>query len=206
MQLVCPHRHGPFALQPLETKENLRWWLAYLLFVGSVCRQRLCIDFSVSRVNFLATLHSHLDGTCPCYFWSSLFNVDVSCSLYIYVVNYSFSLKCIEKNLVDYSYFHNRELNILEISGDKWVASVFYPCLKRRCTKSNRSLVISTGNNHGLAWAKWTSTFVFHSKGQSLTVLTFLCSYRSIRYRNILASSIPLFLSALSIEGLVKGY
>ena len=31
-------------------------------------------------------------------------------------------------------------------------------------------------NNHGLAWAKWTTTIiVFHSKGQSLTVLPFSC-------------------------------
>ena len=32
-------------------------------------------------------------------------------------------------------------------------------------------------NNHGLAWAKWTTIIVvFHSKGQSLTVLPFSCS------------------------------
>jgi hypothetical protein len=30
----------------------------------------------VSRANFLTTLRSHLDVTCSCYFWSSLFNVD----------------------------------------------------------------------------------------------------------------------------------
>ena len=29
-----------------------------LFFIGSVCRQRLCINFSVSRVNFLTTLRS----------------------------------------------------------------------------------------------------------------------------------------------------
>ena len=26
--------------------------------------------------HFLTTLHSHLDVTCSCYFWSSFFNVD----------------------------------------------------------------------------------------------------------------------------------
>ena len=34
---------------------------------------RLYIDFSVSRANFLTTLRSHLDITCSCLFWSSLF-------------------------------------------------------------------------------------------------------------------------------------
>ena len=34
------------------------------LFIG----QRLCIDFSVLRSNFLTTLHSPLDVTCSCYF------------------------------------------------------------------------------------------------------------------------------------------
>ena len=49
------------------------WNYALLaLFVG----QRLCIDFSVLRANFLTTLHSHLEVTCSCYFWSSLFNLD----------------------------------------------------------------------------------------------------------------------------------
>ena len=38
------------------------WFLA--LSVG----QRLCINFSVSRANFLTTLRSHLDVTCSCYF------------------------------------------------------------------------------------------------------------------------------------------
>ena len=34
-------------------------------------------------------------------------------------------------------------------------------------------------NSHGLAWAKWTSIIVvFHSKGQSLTVLPFSCFYK----------------------------
>ena len=40
--------------------------------------QRLCINFFVSRANFLTTLRSHLDVTCSCYFWSTLFNVDVN--------------------------------------------------------------------------------------------------------------------------------
>ena len=68
--------------------------LLLALFVG----QRVCINFSVSRANFLTTLHSYLDITCSCYFWSSLFNVDV-------IYNYSCSLKCIERNLVNYGYF-----------------------------------------------------------------------------------------------------
>ena len=38
--------------------------------------QRLCINFYVSRANFLTTLRLHLDVTYSCYFWSSLFNVD----------------------------------------------------------------------------------------------------------------------------------
>ena len=72
------------------------------LFVG----QRLCINLFVSRANFLTTLHSHLDVICSCYFWFSLFYVNVNYS-YIYLVNYNCSLKCIEKNLVNYSYFGN---------------------------------------------------------------------------------------------------
>ena len=63
-------------------------------FVGFVCTQRLCINFSVLRVDFLTTLRSQLNVSC--YFWSSLFNVDV---------NYSYILKCIEKDLVNYIYF-----------------------------------------------------------------------------------------------------
>ena len=42
------------------------------LFVG----HRLCIDFYVSRENFLTISHSHLDVICSCYFWSSSFNMD----------------------------------------------------------------------------------------------------------------------------------
>ena len=34
-------------------------------FVGFVCRQRLCINFSYSRVNFLTILRSHLIFFCP---------------------------------------------------------------------------------------------------------------------------------------------
>ena len=37
---------------------------------------RLCVNFYVSRVNFLTTLCSHLNVTCSYYFWSSLINVD----------------------------------------------------------------------------------------------------------------------------------
>ena len=61
-------------------------WDLLTLFVG----QRLCINFSISRANFLTTLRSHLDITCSCYFGSSLANVDVHYS-YIYLVNYSCS-------------------------------------------------------------------------------------------------------------------
>jgi hypothetical protein len=38
--------------------------------------QSLCVNFYVSRANFLTTLRSHLDITHSCYFWSCLFNVD----------------------------------------------------------------------------------------------------------------------------------
>ena len=60
---------------------------AYLLDLS--VGQRLCINFSVSRANFLTTLRSHLDVACSCYFWSSLFDVDVNYS-YIYLVNYNY--------------------------------------------------------------------------------------------------------------------
>ena len=50
--------------------------------------QSLCIDFSISKVNFLTTLRSYLDVTCSCYFWSSLVNVDVNYS-YIDLFYYS---------------------------------------------------------------------------------------------------------------------
>ena len=119
-------------------------WDLLALFVG----QRLCINFSVSKANFLTTLRSHLDATRSCYFWSSLFHVDFKYS-YIHLVNYSCSLK--------------------------WAASVLDPHLRRRCTKSKNDLIIGIIDNHGLALAKWTFTVVvFHSKGQSLTVLCFL--------------------------------
>ena len=62
-------------------------------FVG----QRLCINFSVPRANFLTTLRLHLDVTCSYYFWSSLFNVDVDYS-YTYLVNCSCSLNVLEKS------------------------------------------------------------------------------------------------------------
>ena len=52
------------------------------LFVG----QRQCINFYISRVNFLTTLCSHLDVTCSWYFRSILLNVDVNYSvIYIYI-------------------------------------------------------------------------------------------------------------------------
>ena len=53
------------------------------MFIGFVCRQKLCINFYVSRANFLTTSHSHLDVSD--YFWSNLFNVDVN-FIYIYIV------------------------------------------------------------------------------------------------------------------------
>ena len=76
--------------------------LVLVQFIGFVCRQRLCINFSISRVNFLTTLHSHLNVSC--YFWSSLLNVDVN---YSYILSFYCSgyLKCIEKYRVDYTYF-----------------------------------------------------------------------------------------------------
>jgi len=62
-------------------KESLGCWqLLLALSVG----QRLCINFSISRANFLTTLRSHLDFTRSCYFGSSLSNVDVNYSYYIY--------------------------------------------------------------------------------------------------------------------------
>ena len=45
--------------------------------------QRLCINFSIPRANFLTTLRSHLDITSSCYFGSNFFNVDVNYT-YIY--------------------------------------------------------------------------------------------------------------------------
>ena len=54
------------------------------------------------RAKKFTTLHSYLDVTWSCYFWSNLFNVDVQYS-FLYIVNYSCSLRCIEKNLVNYS-------------------------------------------------------------------------------------------------------
>ena len=55
------------ALQMLTTNDLLG------LSVG----QSLCIDFSVSKANFLTTLRSLLDVTCSFYFWSNLIYVDV---------------------------------------------------------------------------------------------------------------------------------
>ena len=74
------------------------------IFVGTVCRhrQRLCINFSVSIVNSLTTLRSHLNVSC--YFWSNLFNVDVNYS-YMLIIYCSDYLKCIGKDLVNYTYF-----------------------------------------------------------------------------------------------------
>ena len=85
--------------------------------------QRLRIAFFVSRANFLTTLRSNLDVTCSCYFWSNLFNGDVTYS-YIYLVNYTCSQKHIGKNIVSLAMVNNL---FLEFSGDKWVASILDP-------------------------------------------------------------------------------
>ena len=60
-------------------KKNPHHFLECLLalYVG----HRLCINFSVSRANFLTTLPSHLNVTCSCYFSSNLFNVGVDYSV-----------------------------------------------------------------------------------------------------------------------------
>ena len=48
----------------------------------------------------------------------------------------------------------------------------------RRCTKPKKGLVIGIVNSHELVWAKWIATvIVFHSKGQSFTVLPFSCFF-----------------------------
>ena len=70
--------------------------------------ERDCINFSVSRVNFLTTWRSHLNVSC--YFWSNLFDVDVNYS-YILIVYCSGYLKCIENDLVNYTYFDSCWLN-----------------------------------------------------------------------------------------------
>ena len=70
-------------------------------FIGYVCWQRLCINFFVSRVNFLSTLLSHFNVSCC--FWSSLFNVDFNYS-YILTFYCSGYLTCVEKDLVNYTY------------------------------------------------------------------------------------------------------
>jgi len=48
---------------------SVLYWLC--LYDSVFVWQRLCINCSVSRANFLITLCSHLDVTCSCYFWSS---------------------------------------------------------------------------------------------------------------------------------------
>ena len=60
------------------------------IFLALSVGQRLCINFYVSRVNFLITLRSHLDVTCSCYFGSSLFNVMLNIVIYIYLNNYNY--------------------------------------------------------------------------------------------------------------------
>ena len=95
-------RQRPFSTQ--HGDQNPGFLLFYWLCLQDSLRQ--CIDFSVLRAHFLTTLRSHLDVTCSCYFKSNLFNVDIKYSyIYIYLVYHSCSLKSIEKNLVNYSYF-----------------------------------------------------------------------------------------------------
>ena len=64
--------HGLQHTKVIRKTERKRFFF-WVLYVG----QRLCIDFSVSRANFLTTLHSHLVVTCSCYFWSSLLALSV---------------------------------------------------------------------------------------------------------------------------------
>ena len=122
----------------------LFWSNLLALSVG----RRLCINFYVSRANFLSTLRSHSDVKCFCYFWYNWFIVDRN---YLYRVNYSFSLRWYY--LLIFLIFANFFLLyiictniakilgscwliILKISSDKWVASALNLHLRRRCTKS----------------------------------------------------------------------
>ena len=57
------------------------------------------MDKSKFSNHFALTLGRYLF----CYRRSGLFNVDVNYS-YIYLINYSCSLKCIERDIVKYSY------------------------------------------------------------------------------------------------------
>ena len=136
LNLCCCYLSVGVQLWPMKALELAAHLLA--LFVG----QRLCINFFVSSENFLITLRSHFNVTCSFYFWLSLLNVDV---------NYSCFLNCIEKNLVKYNYFGSCWLFILNFLGDKWVALVLDPHLRRRCTKSKKGLVI------GYSKQPWTS-------------------------------------------------
>ena len=54
-----------------------------LLFVG----QRLCIDFSISRANFLIALCLHLNVTCSCYFGLVDLIWMLTIVIYIYIVH-----------------------------------------------------------------------------------------------------------------------
>ena len=92
--------------------------LSLALSVG----QRLCINFSVSRANFLTTLCSHLDVTCSCYFGSNLFNVDVKYS-YIYLINYN--------NFGKYYSF------IIKKLGDKTSSFCPWPAFEKKVTVQN---------------------------------------------------------------------
>ena len=88
------HIQKPAEQQPMQSKQLINQsnpsQIRAVLLALSVGR-RLCINFSVSRANFQTTLRSHLDVTCSCYFWSSLFTVDVNYSyIYIYLVNYNY--------------------------------------------------------------------------------------------------------------------
>jgi len=69
-KLSLAHQQANFQCMHSQLFNIICYLFCFLaLFVG----QRLCIDFSVPvPANFLTTLHSHLDFTCSCCFWSSL--------------------------------------------------------------------------------------------------------------------------------------
>jgi hypothetical protein len=60
----------------LESEIKYPFYVVMACLLALSIGQRLCVNFYVSRANFLTTLRSHLDVSCSCYFWSSLVNVD----------------------------------------------------------------------------------------------------------------------------------
>ena len=89
---------GQVQCEALKAKSKVQRKKEHSTLLAMSIGQRLCINFSVSRVNFLTTLRSHSDITCSCYFGYNGFSVDVNYS-YIYLVNYSYSLQCIGKKI-----------------------------------------------------------------------------------------------------------